>query len=205
MYRLRAKGAAKQLLVAVQSGPLIPDGELALYFRRFGVVKKVVGQSYAFNHQINSGLRRIILLLNEDVEARDVPGFVTTSDGIRKKLFFQGKVFYCGRCPSKHTFHKGCPSEQEDEEQQPPTEQTGNSSISLKLPQRFIRTQKPLPKGTRWSKTMLLWDRQPRRRVVLRQRRKTEANWRVIFLFVCLFVFFVLTKSYVKIACYKRV
>ena len=93
MYRLRAKGAAKQHLVTVQSGPLIPDGELTLYFRRFGVVKKVVGQSYAFNHQINSGLRRIILLLNEDVEARDVPGFVTTSDGIRKKLFFQGKVF----------------------------------------------------------------------------------------------------------------
>ena len=48
--RIRAKSAAKQLLVTVQSISLIPDGELALYFRRFGVVKKVVGQSYAFNH-----------------------------------------------------------------------------------------------------------------------------------------------------------
>ena len=27
---------------------------------------------------------------------------------------------------------------------------------------------------------MLLWDSQPRRRVVLRQHRETEANWRVI-------------------------
>ena len=37
-YRLQAKGAAKQLLVTVQSSPLIPDGELALYFRWFCMV-----------------------------------------------------------------------------------------------------------------------------------------------------------------------
>ena len=58
-----------------------------MYFRQFGVVKKVVGQFYAFNHKIDSGIRRIILLLNEDVEARDIPGFTTTSDVIRRKLF----------------------------------------------------------------------------------------------------------------------
>ena len=40
-YRIRSKGAAKQFLVTVQSSPLIPDGELALYFRRFGVVENV--------------------------------------------------------------------------------------------------------------------------------------------------------------------
>ena len=57
---------------------------------------------------------------------------------------------------------------------------TGNIRISLKLPQRFIKTQKSLPKGTNWSKTLLLWYSQPRRRVVLRQHRETEANWRVI-------------------------
>ena len=94
-----------------------------MLFRRFCVVKKVVGQSYAYNHLIDIGLRRIFFLLNEDVEARDIPSFMTTSDGIGRKLFFQGKVFYCGRCRSKHTFHEGCPSEQRDEEQQPLTEQ----------------------------------------------------------------------------------
>ena len=57
---------------------------------------------------------------------------------------------------------------------------TGNSRISLKLPQSFIRMQKALWKGTRWSKTMLLRDSQQRRRVVLKQRWSTEANWRVI-------------------------
>ena len=45
------------------------------------------------------------------------------SDGIRRKLFFHGKVFYCGRCQSKHTFPEGYSSEQVDGEQQPPTEQ----------------------------------------------------------------------------------
>ena len=61
--------------------------------------------------------------------------------------------------------------------------ETGNSRISRKLPQRFIRTQKPLPKGTRWSKRMLLWDSQPLIRVVLRQCREIKSNWRLI---VCL-------------------
>ena len=49
-YRLLTKSAAKQLLVTVQSSPLIPDGEPALHFRWLSVVKKVVGQSYALLH-----------------------------------------------------------------------------------------------------------------------------------------------------------
>lgn len=76
------KGAAKQLLVAVQSSPLIPDEELGLCLKRFGVVKKMVRKFHDFNHnhQIYSELRCIILHLNEDVETKDIPGFVTTSD-----------------------------------------------------------------------------------------------------------------------------
>ena len=52
---------------------------------------------------------------------------------------------------------------------------TGRNRISLKPPQRFISTQKFLPKGTSWSKTMLLWDSQPHRRMVL-AKTKMEAN-----------------------------
>ena len=76
--------------------------------------QKVVGQSFAFNEQIDSSQMHIIFLLNEEVEARDIPGFMATSNSIRRKLFFQGKIFYWGRSHSKHTFHKDCPSEQGD-------------------------------------------------------------------------------------------
>ena len=41
IYRLWAKDSAKQLLVTVQSSPLIPDGKLALYFRQLGMVNNV--------------------------------------------------------------------------------------------------------------------------------------------------------------------
>ena len=41
IYRLWAKGSAKQLLVTVQSSPLIPDGEFALYFRQLGMMNNV--------------------------------------------------------------------------------------------------------------------------------------------------------------------
>ena len=47
------------------------------------------------------------------------------SSGIRRKLFFQGKIFYCSRCHRKNTFHEGCPSEQEDEVQWNKVEQKG--------------------------------------------------------------------------------
>ena len=57
------------------------------------MVKKVFGESFALNHQIDSGLKCIILLMNDDGEARDIPGFMITSDGTRRKLFFQGKIF----------------------------------------------------------------------------------------------------------------
>ena len=93
MYRLRAKRAAKQLLVTIQSSPLITDGELAFYLRRFVVVKKVFGQSFPLNHQIDSGLKCIILLMNDDGETRDIRGFMITPDGTRRKLFFQGNIF----------------------------------------------------------------------------------------------------------------
>ena len=112
-YRLQAKYAAKQLLITVQSISLIPDGELVLYFRRFSVLKNLVGQSHSFNHQIDSDLRSIIVLMTEVVEARDIPRFMTTLDCIRRKLLFQGKLFYCGICHSKHTFHETCPPEHE--------------------------------------------------------------------------------------------
>ena len=98
-YKLPVKGSAEQLLVTVESGPLILDGKLYLYFREFGVVKKVLWQSHTFNHQIDSGLRSIIFFLNEYVEAGNIPGFMTTSNSIRRKLFFQGEVFLLRQMP----------------------------------------------------------------------------------------------------------
>ena len=64
--------------------------------------------------------------MNEDAKTGDIPGFMTMSDAITKKLFFQGKVSYRGRCHSKSNFHGACPSKQGDEKQQPPTEQKEN-------------------------------------------------------------------------------
>ena len=106
---------------------------------------------------------------------------MTTSSDIRKNFFFQGKVFYCGRCHSKHTFLKIFWDEKGDEEQQPPMEQNENQEqqgISKKGAQSCIRILKALPKGDRWSKTMLLQDSQLRRRVVLMQHRESEVNCR---------------------------
>ena len=102
--------------------------------------------------------------------------------GSRENCSSKGRFSYCSRSHSKYTFHEGCLSEQGDEEQQTPTEQNKNSEQQdpLKLPWSHIKMKKPLLKGTRWSKMMLLQGSQPCRRVVLRQFRETETNCRVI-------------------------
>ena len=51
---------------------------------------------------------------------------MSTFGSIQKKLFFQGKIFYCDRFHSEHAFHKGCSSEHKDVEQQLLTEQNKN-------------------------------------------------------------------------------
>ena len=133
---LQAKVAANQLLVIVQLHSFILDRAPTFYLRWFSLVKKVVGKSHAFSHKIDSCLRRIILLLNEDDEARDVPGNMATSNGIRKKLFLQWKVFYWHRWQCKHTFHRVSLSEQVNEEQQSLLKQNEN------------REKQDLPKAT---------------------------------------------------------
>ena len=89
-------------------------------------MKEVVEQSHVFNHLIDSEMRHVILLSNEGNKARRIPGFMKITDRTERKLFFQGKVFCCDRCHSKHNFREDCPSEQGDVEQQPPTEPNEN-------------------------------------------------------------------------------
>ena len=90
-YRIRTKAAPQRLVITLQSSSLIADDELTWLFRNLRTVEGVQKQMHTFNCKIDSGLRKIFFLLHEGVEARNLPGFITTSDGIRRKLFFQGK------------------------------------------------------------------------------------------------------------------
>ena len=149
-----------------------------MYLRRFGVVKKVVTKSHHFNHnhQIDSGLRRIILLLNEDVETRQRP---TASGG---NIFSKDRIFTAADAIVNVLSMKvsRLNREMRSSNLQQNKTKARNNRISLKLTQGCIRMYKPLPKETRWSKTMLHRDSQSHRKMVLRQCRETEANWRVI-------------------------
>ena len=101
---------------------------------------------------------------------------MSTSDGIRRKDFFIAADAIVN-IPTTKTAQ-----EQEDKEQQPQREKNEDRE-QQNLPEatpEINQDTETLPKGKRWSKTMLLWDSQPRRRVMLRQRWETEANWRVI-------------------------
>ena len=105
-YTIRTKGFQSGLTITFQSSPLIPDEEIRHYFRRFGRVKRINYIAHSFERNIDSGLRKVILDLHEDCTPWDVPGFWTTSDGVERKLYFRGKVFFCAKCCQNHTYSK---------------------------------------------------------------------------------------------------
>lgn len=107
-YTITTKGFQNGLTITFQSSPLIPDEEIRYCFRQFGRVKRINHIGHSFNGSKDSGLRKVILDLHEDCTPRDVPGFWTTSDGVERKLFFRGKVFFCSKCRRNHTYSEGC-------------------------------------------------------------------------------------------------
>ena len=130
-YTFITNKTVRPLMITVQSTPLITDDELGNAFKGFGEIVRVVKQGHQFAKNIDSGLRKIFLTLNNRVQTRDIPGSIRTSDGVGKKLFFKGKLYFWGGCGMKHTYTRGCPISRTDKDQHEQTdtqqEQTNNT------------------------------------------------------------------------------
>ena len=74
-------------------------------------------------HHIDSGLRRVFLHLHQGARTEHIPGFVTLSDGVSRKLFFRGKRYVCAKCSARHTYSEGC-----GEQLQENAEETNNTN-----------------------------------------------------------------------------
>ena len=107
-YLIRTHGAPRRLLVTFNSSPLIDDEELREVFRFWRVVKGISHRGYDFAPHIDSGLRRVFLHLHQGVSPESIPGFITLSDGVSRKLYFRGKKYLCAKCSAKHTYLEGC-------------------------------------------------------------------------------------------------
>ena len=115
-YTFTTKKETKPFFITLHSSPLITDEELRSIFQGFGNVVEIIKKGHNFAKHIDSGVRKIILELEEGVLPRDLPWFVRTSDGVLRKLFFRGKVYLCRKCGTRHTFTERCPTSQNDEE-----------------------------------------------------------------------------------------
>ena len=115
-YTFITKKETKPFFITLHSSPLITDEELRSIFQGFGNVVEIIKRGHKFAKHIDSGVRKIILELEEGVLPRDLPWFVRTSDGVLRKLFFRGKVYLCRKCGTRHTFAERCLTSQNDEE-----------------------------------------------------------------------------------------
>ena len=134
-------------MITVQSSPLISNEELGSYLQTFGKIEDIVEKKYDFPKHVDTGLWMILITLNEDVKARDIPTSLRTSDGVRRKLFFKGKLYICRDCGTKHTFTEGCPSEVSQQHQQE-HEQNTTTTENIDMQQ-----QKPSTKTCRRNRT----------------------------------------------------
>ena len=130
----------KPLMITVQSSPLISHEELGSYLQSFGKIQAIVDKKYKFAKHVDTGLRLIFITLNPDVKARDLPTFLRTSDGIRRKLYFKGKLYICRDCGTKHTFTEGCPPEASQQDQ-PEHEQNVKITETTNIPQQIHSTE----------------------------------------------------------------
>ena len=132
-YTFITAKTVKPLLITIHSTPLITDYELRGAFQSFGEVIRITRQSHTFANNIDSGIRKIFLLRKNGVQTRDIPGSIRTSDGIRRKLYFRGKLYFCGECSTKHTYTEGCPTFQDGH--------TNDQQIQLQQPNNTITRQ----------------------------------------------------------------
>ena len=132
--------STKPLMITVQSSPLISHEELGSYLQPFGKIEAIVEKKYDFAKHIDTGLRMVFITLNRDVKARDLPTFLRTSDGVRRKLFFKGKLYICRNCGTKHTYTEGCPPEA-SQHYQPEHEQNVKTTETTNIPQQKHNTE----------------------------------------------------------------
>ena len=115
-YTFITKKETKPFFITLHSSPLITDEELRSIFQGFGNVVDIIKKGHTFAKHIDSGVRKIILELEEGVLPRDLPWSVRTSDGVFRKLFFRGKAYLCRKCGTRHTYTERCLTSQNDEE-----------------------------------------------------------------------------------------
>ena len=127
-YIIRTHGAPRRLLVTIKSSPFIDDDELRQAFRFWGVVKGISHKGCDFAPHIDSGLRKVFLHLHQGVNPESIPGFITLSDGVYRKLYFRGKKYLCVKCSTTHTYREGC-AEQLPQES---VEETNNNTTQEK-------------------------------------------------------------------------
>ena len=59
-----------------------------------GMVKGISHRGHDFAPNTDSGPQRVFLHLHKGVNPEDIPGFVTLSDGVPRKLYSRGKGMY---------------------------------------------------------------------------------------------------------------
>ena len=140
-YLIRTHGAPRRLLVTIKSSPLIDDDELREAFRFWGVVKGISHKRYDFAPHVDSGFRRVFLHLHQGMNLESIPGFITLSDGVHRKLYFKGKTYLCAKCSTTHTYLEGCA----EQLPQQSVEETNNNTTQEKTTneqQQITNTQR---------------------------------------------------------------
>ena len=123
----------------------------------------------------------IFIMLNRDVKT--IPTSLRTSDGVRRKLFFKGKLYTCRYCCTKQTFTEGCPSEASQHNQQEleqNTTTTENINILKQKPSTEIcgrnRTQSLKREHTNTAQQPNI-EQQPKTAIQTLQGTKTSRGW----------------------------
>ena len=132
--RVWTKRKRQIIRISLQSNPSIKKHEYERVFDDWGSVVEVRKFYHNFGHKIENGGQQVFLKLAEDVEVKELPSFVKfPSEGIRRKLSFRGRCYFCPGCKSKHTYEEGCTTVNTEDTIKDKRQDTDKAQISLNI------------------------------------------------------------------------
>jgi len=104
-YEFNIEPEELTVLITMDVTPKITDEQIRQKLELHGEVMDISRNVHGFANYIDSGRRKI--LIKPDGLVKELPWTMVFKDGVKRKLHYKGKSFYCTTCQYKHTYEEG--------------------------------------------------------------------------------------------------
>ena len=113
-YTLQTHSKKQTILITLDHNSNLSDDEFLIILEKYGQIQRLTRhylEPYA--PHVDSGMRTLVLQLNDGVKPSTLPRSFTDSNGITRQFHFKGKPYFCVKCYKNHTIYETCTADTE--------------------------------------------------------------------------------------------